>query len=296
MKILLLFIPGWETGQNLAAKLKTIYRDNFVDLTEEDYSGPYSSDTVLIRYGTSSNSSLDREIISRGGKVLNCAQAISNNCNKPGIFDILRRINMPTPRLWKNKRDIQKFPVLGRNTSHQAGQDVVIIKGNDNLRLVDFNRIPDKDYYLEFIPTDTEFRVYFYKDKLIKVFKKVFNGLAAVTNAPVERQEIIRNDSYGWHFNTIENPEYSLRTGLYPLLKEKLVTLAKEMNLQFGSFDLSVTRDGKVYVWEANSASWMGQQTLDSFVEVLKRDLESMNLSRPISRGFSLAGRRPFWN
>lgn len=264
----------WETPRKLSARFKEIYGSKFVDLTETSVNRAFSSSDVLIRYGTSSDSNLDREILRAGGKVLNTAEAISNNCNKPRIFDILKRMGMQTPKLWRNKREITSFPVFGRNTSHQAGSDIIVIEGDRNLRNVDFNRIPDKDYYLEFIPTEAEFRVYFYRGEIFKVFKKQFTGISAKTNEQVQKQDFIRNDEYGWHFRTIEDPENNVRN--FAAIKEGTKNLSREMKLDFGSFDLSRKSNGEILFWEANSASWCGNETMEAFINCVKQDLSAI--------------------
>ena len=89
----------------------------------------------LIRWGTSAFRELDDTF----DEVINPWAKIVHNTNKHQSIEIFREAGLNVPRVWTNKYNIDRFPVLGRDTHHHGGSDIVIINGR---RGVDHDRIP----------------------------------------------------------------------------------------------------------------------------------------------------------
>lgn len=269
------YLTNWDTPKAISLKLKQIYNEKFIDLTTQGVPANhrFSQEDVLLNYGISYGESLEGRILSAGGKILNSASAISNNCNKLFILEKMKELGLNVPKVWRNKREITKFPVLGRDRAHTRGEDIVVIRGNNDLRLNDYSKIPDKDYYIELIDKETEFRFYIYKEKVFKVFKKEFTGRDVRNNSQVSRQTDILNDNHGWEFRTIENPEYNVRN--FAEMKRACIETAKAIKLETCSFDLAREKETeKAFIFEANSASWCGVSTQDALIKCIQEDID----------------------
>ena len=151
-----LYHKGYETGENLAEVLsKKINDRSFTPITSLRRlpRKKIANGDSLIRWGSTRRKEKDDIFIEKGGRVLNLANSIIRNTNKFNSLRTFRNHGVNVPVVHVDKYKINKFPVLGRNTSHHGGLDIVIIKGSSIRERNNYDKIPNKDFYSEFIPS-----------------------------------------------------------------------------------------------------------------------------------------------
>ncbi len=278
-----MYHSGYETGDNLAQELQKRLTENFYPITSLNNIKPKAGD-VLIRWGTTRKDEKDDQFIRAGGKVLNSANSIFRNTNKLKSIDIFKRAGLNTARVYTNKRDIQQFPVLGRDRNHHGGLDIVVINGNNNLRQNDFNKIPNKDYYIEYIPSKVEYRVHVFQGEIIRVTKKVFKGHDRDGN-PVHDKGTIKNDTYGWGHSNINIEEFPRE------YKAPAIAAVEAIGLDFGAVDMLIgANDRKPYILEVNSACRLNTIGLDIYSRKISSIFQEKK--RPIRNIVARAAKR----
>jgi hypothetical protein len=144
------------------------------------------------------------------------------------------------PRFWEwNGKVPPGIPVLGRLYNHTKGKDIVFFPQGIRSGADNFKR--PRDYFVEYIPSSTEYRVWVFRDKNLGVYEKVL-----AHPEKKRRGSINRNHGQGWGFQ--------LRTGLPEAIREVAKKALKAVDLDFGGVDILKGDDGKYYVLEVNSA------------------------------------------
>ena len=243
---------GYETGENLAEALRGRLGDRVLAGPGSSVLPRANNGDTIIRWGFSGGSELER-----GKTVVNKAVSISSNSNKLRALQLFGQNGMNVPKIWTNKRAITKFPVLGRDIHHYGGKDIVLINGSNTGRN-NFDRIPDKNFYVEVIASTSEYRVHVFKGDVIRVTKKVFRGHTR-DDVQVDETGIIRNDTYGWGHQNVTNPPQNVVTEA-----KKALTVA---GLDFGAADVIVSNTGTAYVLEINTAPRLNDTGLEIYVE-----------------------------
>lgn len=131
------------------------------------------------------------------------------------------------------KRD---FPVLARNRHHVKGKDIVVCQ--TKVEAANIHR--NKDFYVPWIPTDTEFRVWVFQNKALAVYEKQFKGEG-------EYEGFMRNRRFGFKFVKRDD----LRD--LPELVKPSIKAVEALEMDFGAVDVLRGKDGKYYVLEVNS-------------------------------------------
>ena len=130
------------------------------------------------------------------------------------------------------------FPRLARKFTHKAGKDIVVCK-----TVAEAGRIFQRgthDFFSEFIPTKTEYRVWVFREKVIAVYEKLFKGPGAFTG-------FARNHRFGFRFEKQDD----LRA--HPVLKGVATGAVDALNMDFGAVDILLGQDGLYYALEVNS-------------------------------------------
>jgi hypothetical protein len=126
--------------------------------------------------------------------------------------------------------------VLARNVHHVKGKDIVVCKTLKDVRAAAHN----KDFFVAWIPTQTEYRVWVFRDRVFGIYEKVYKGEG-------EYEGFMRNRRFGFKFDKRDN----LR-GMNEL-EAPCVKAVKSLGLDFGAVDLLLGKDGKFYVLENNT-------------------------------------------
>ncbi len=256
---------GYETGVTLGKSLKQKLGKKFIALKgfrlikrQNIKPGDF-----LVRWGTTRNKEKDDMFLSRGAEILNPADSILRNTNKLRSLKLFKEAGLNVAKIFTDKYSIDRFPVLGRDRNHHGGLDIVIVKGNNILELNNFDKIPDKDFYVEYIPSSAEYRVHVFNNRVARVTKKVFRGHDREGNEISEKM-MIKNDTYGWGHQHIEMEEFSKE------FQEAALKAVRAIGLGFGAVDLLISAvNGKPYILEVNSCPRLNSIGLDIYTEMI---------------------------
>jgi hypothetical protein len=163
-------------------------------------------------------------------------------------FDTLRTAGIPVPDFSHSWQDLS-FPMLMRRDHRMAGGGIRIALQPKDIR--------DRDFFTEFIPKDSEFRVHVIGGKVAKVSKKVLREEA-------DYDPLCWNYGNGFRFVTSSPP---------PGASLAMAALY-EIGMDFGAVDLLIGIDGKPYVLEVNSAPACCRNTLEIYGSAIAEMVE----------------------
>lgn len=193
-----------------------------------------------------------RDAMDPGGWDITLRWGVSYHGNKPAInahvnqwdkggalFQFIRnKINAPYPHFdFEDYINMDKGQiVLARNIQHVKGKDIVVCKTLNDVRA----QAENKDFFVKWIPTETEYRVWVFQDKAFAIYEKQYKGEG-------EYKGYMRNHRFGFKFEKADH-----------LLGKKDITIpcikaVKALNMEFGAVDVLLGKDGKYYVLEVNS-------------------------------------------
>lgn len=245
---------GYETGKILGDRLLNAYPRQVKVSKNPDRVARLLRrfrGATLVRWGVSDNPEFDNI------DTINPAQSLKMSTNKLFALRHMKECGVRCPRTWEFPENIESFPVLGRDKYHHGGLDVVKILGSNVRALNDFTKIPVKDFYVEFIPSNTEYRVHVFNNKPVRVTKKTFRGHNR-GGEQIDTRDNIRNDIYGWGHSNITLEEWPTDAC------QEAVKAVNSLGLTFGAVDVIVSSVSKqAYVLEVNSAprlNTVGQQ------------------------------------
>jgi len=201
---------------------------------------------------------VQQEVLPRSSKrVLN---ANCNRFNKMTHLDKFIEADLLAPRPEIDASKFVPFSISGkialaRNISHQKGLDIVVCKTREEL----VRAMQDRDFWVEWIPTRTEYRVWVFRDKVLAVYEKQFKGEG-------EYKGYIRNHRFGFEFVS-RNME---GIGGMRELGKCSVAAVKCLDLDFGAVDVIRGKDGKFYVLEVNTAPNIDSPERKSGVELAR--------------------------
>lgn len=162
---------------------------------------------------------------------INTAEAIRKASHKFESLKLMEEAGVRVPSASKDVEEVG-FPCLGRNFFHSKGRDIEVYAGRECL--------PDyaREYYVQLLPNDAEYRVHVAFGKVIAKTKKVPTEAADLS-------VVQRNRQFGWAQVTI--------TGETPVLDGLALKAIEAHGLHFGAVDI-VRSAGKYYVLEVNTA------------------------------------------
>lgn len=188
---------------------------------------PEDRQDLLIRWGSTATSRFMPEV------TINPAYAITRATNKLQSLVTMKERGIPVPEFNTDPQGVCA-PFLGRNIHHTRGQDIILcMQTRDAFR-------ERRDYYVEYIPVDREYRVRVVGDTCVRVSEKVHTEGAPYV-------PWIRNYETGHTF-------VSPRTRLNGFQEALAVAAVKVLGLDFGAVDMVVGDDGITYVLEVNTA------------------------------------------
>ena len=188
-----------------------------------------------------------------------------NRFNKMTHLEMFHRAGLNAPRpqcsdqgewgVMNNWKDGQGMVALARNISHQKGLDILVCKTREELE----RAMQDRDFWVEWIPTRTEYRVWVFRDKVLAVYEKQFKGDG-------EYKGYMRNHRFGFEFVSRNMEGIS---GMRELGKCS-VAAVKCLDLDFGAVDVIRGKDGKFYVLEVNTAPNIDSPERKSGIELAR--------------------------
>jgi hypothetical protein len=196
-------------------------------------------------------------------RLLNHWGAVSTAVNKLKAFQIFKEKNVPTPDWTSDRTKAEEWVRAGRvvfcrtKLSAMEGKGIVIATTPEAV-------IP-APLYTRLFPKNKEYRVHVFKGEVIDYVQK---KLAA--DAPENRSKYIRNTANGWIF---------ARSGI--ALPEAVSVAAKQaveaLKLDFGAVDLAISAEGRVAVFEVNTAPGIEGTTIEKYTEAITKYGNSLN-------------------
>lgn len=128
-----------------------------------------------------------------------------------------------------------KYPMLARKIHGYGGTDIRTVFEPQEIA---WRIASGSDWFSTYIPIETEFRVWAYRNEVLGTYKKQMNR-------PSDYKTIGRNFANGFDFVSAEND---------PDASEAAVKTLAALGYDFAAIDMIRGRDGLVYVLECNSA------------------------------------------
>lgn len=202
----------------------------------------------LIRWGSRSS------VEYAPSNVHNAQSQLQNASEKYQSLEQLRAGGVPIPEFTRDRDEISDtfgYPALGRADSHSRGEDINLIMQWRDAYLTDNN-----DYFVEYIPTDFEYRMHVIDGEVVKIHEKRLRSDA-------DNHPYIRNHETGWVF--VEPREQ-------PPADQIAIDAVGSLGLDFGAVDVIMSEDGDPYVLEVNTAPSLDETNMeiygDAFAEM----------------------------
>lgn len=179
-----------------------------------------------------------------------------NQFNKMTALKVFHSKRVPAPTvmtLADLPRGHYPVPYLARKIAHKCGKDIVAI----NSRLQAEKWATRRDFYVPFIPTKTEYRVWSLGDKVMSVYEKLWKGEGEYTG-------IQRNHRFGFHFEKRDDLRKSE-------MSSWAIQAVKALGMDFGATDIIESKEGEFFVLEVNSMPAIDSPTKSSGIRLAKQ-------------------------
>lgn len=181
--------------------------------------------------------------------VLNSMSALNDVSDKLDELEMLESGGIPVPDYTTDRDEIADtfgYPALGRDEDHSRGEDIeLILQWRDTY-------LTDSDYYVEYLPTEFEYRMHVVNGEVVKVHEKRLRS-------EEDNHPFIRNSETGWVFLEPDNgaPPDSLA-----------VDAVGTLGLDFGAVDV-IREEGTddYYVLEVNTAPSLDEANLERYAD-----------------------------
>jgi len=181
--------------------------------------------------------------------VVNSMESLRQNTDKLQTLRRLDNAGVPVPEYTTNRDEISDtfgYPALGRAEQHTRGQDINLILQWRDAYLTDGN-----DYFVEYVPTDLEYRMHVIDGEVVKIHEKRLRS-------DEDNHPFLRNHETGWIFvDPREQPPDS----------QLAIDAVGALGLDFGAVDMIMGEDGNPYVLEVNSAPSLDEANLRRYGE-----------------------------
>ena len=215
---------------------------------------PESKVDTLIRWG---NGALLRF---KPTRVINKRSALTLAANKLISLVVLKGEQLSVPEIitLEQIRDgyHPTFPILGRKRHHSQGTDIVLCLQN-----IDVQRAisrGESDYFIQYVPTQREYRVHIFRNEVIRVSQKFQRD----GERPVP---FIRNTEHGHVFL---NPRIPLSDASLEACK----LAVNSLGLDFGAVDILIGDNNNTYILEVNT----GPGLIEIGVELYARKFKQL--------------------
>jgi hypothetical protein len=188
---------------------------------------------------------------------------ISRGASKVESFKVWQKAGIQIPR-WHTdvKTLLQKIggdiSILARRDGLSKGKGISLIRDGDE--------VPRADFYVERLSCQREFRVHVFDENVILTQAKVI---------PPGCTNFIHNYENGCHY-TSQNLDRWLPTEKEVInLNTMAINAVKTLGLDFGAVDFLLTKKGRLYCLEVNTAPGLrSDATYTAYREALKRELK----------------------
>ncbi len=152
-----------------------------------------------------------------------------------------------------------EFPMIGRTKRHHSGNGFwLCLNQYDKQKAIN----EGAEYFIEYIPVRTEYRVHVFRDKVIDVRRKAENELFEGTP-----DQYVRSIHKGWKFLKV-NPNNFDESCI-----GECINSVELLGLDYGAVDVLLGDNGEYYVLEVNSSPGLKPEcsTLGKYVEEIKK-------------------------
>jgi glutathione synthase/RimK-type ligase-like ATP-grasp enzyme len=198
-------------------------------------------------------------------RLLNHWNYVAKAINKLSAFQIFKEKDVPTPEWTASRAIAEQWLAAGRTVfcrtklSSMEGRGIVVATNASEL--------VDAPLYTRLFPKDKEYRVHVFKGEVLDyVQKKLKHGAKEIPG----RNKFVRNTANGWVF---------AREGvtISDQVREISGKAVEALGLDFGAVDLAVSKEGKVVVFEVNTAPGIEGTTITKYAEAIKKYQTSLN-------------------
>lgn len=184
----------------------------------------------------------------------NYKDAVNRTTDKFGSLQVLKDAGVPVPNHSRDHRELD-YPLLGRDRNHYGGTDIELILQSQDAELC------SSDYYVEYIPTQREYRFHVIDGEVVKVSHKR-------CDEPEDYTPYCRNYQNGHRF--VHPPD-----DIHERAKPIATRAVEALGLDFGALDVILGEDNHFRVLEVNTAPSLSENTFELYAEKL---MEMMGL------------------
>lgn len=223
--------------------------------------GPDIRCRALIRYGSA------RNIGCSPSAELNNRQAVLRCTDKLRSLELMAAAGVPVPEVMCGA-DV-RVPALGRERHHARGSGIILCRTQED---VDRATERGSEYFVSCVAKHREYRIHVFRGSVIKSNVKLpnpeWNG---------GHSDLIRSLHYGWRFRAV-NPALDPNWDEVLSVSTRAVTA---LGLDFGAVDIARDREGRLWVFEVNSAPALASPlTLDAYRNAILHWLEEKEVTR----------------
>lgn len=196
--------------------------------------------------------------------LLNHWTLVSRAINKLSAFKLFKKASVATPDWTDSKEKALEWIKAGKVVicrallSSMEGRGIVVA--------TKVSELVNAPLYTKLFSKDKEYRVHVFKGTVIDfVQKKLKNGAAEIKG----RNKYIRNTANGWIF---AREGVTLPTAVSDEAKKAILALG----LDFGAVDLATNPEGKVVVFEINTAPGLEGTTVTKYANAIKKYRSSL--------------------
>lgn len=183
--------------------------------------------------------------------VFNSRSALSSTSDKLESLDVLESAGINVPNYTTERSELGDeidYPALGRDESHTRGEDIRLI-----LQQRDDYFGDSADYFVEYIPTEREYRMHVVNGEVIHTHEK------RLRSEEDPQPPYLRNHETGWIFASPREQTPPERLA---------IDAVGTLGLDFGAVDIIRGEDGEFYVLEVNSAPSLDEANLRRYGDV----------------------------
>ncbi len=239
--------------QNNSETARTLAEELGVELVKtKSYSS--QEEELLVCYG------FWGELNCPNAEILNAPYAVQHNSNKPEALKKMKYDGVTVPELYTTPT----FPCVGRTKRHKKGEGFWLCNSKTEY---DIAKQQGADYFIQYIPVKTEYRVHVFDNEIIDIRKKCLSN-----NFEGTPNYIVRTLGNGWMFKEC-NHNHNIPPNILDMCKDAVASTG----LTFGAVDLVLSDSNEWVVLEANSSPGISMEnTKEAYKERIKNLLDSL--------------------
>ena len=190
-----------------------------------------------------------------GRKVLNDAFIVKAFSNKYLALVAMQEAGIRVPNFSVDPNNL-RFPLIRRTNVHHGGSGFELFPDP-----VTLYPTPGK-HYIEFIASESEYRVHVFEGEVIKVSRKKPSREGA--------DQTCRSHANGWYFSKCDVNR------VHDSLKAEAIKAVKALGYDFGAVDLIYNRGGNAYVLEVNSGMGLDNSGIALYKECIEHWINNL--------------------